>query len=232
MFFAAAGIVKNAKITARAAGLKALPVAEYPGAFASHTREELIDNTRRVLWPQIKKALTTPAAEAELAEVPRGVEVFSSAEEFQQAFLESGWTDGLPVIPPTENAVAEFLKFTDLPPEQSLGAIPPAQRGTTVRHVAANGVMAGCPPEFMPLLIAFVQAMKVGDFRRPLTSTHGWTPYCWLNGPVARQLGFASEESPAGAVPQSGTAQSRRLPGQGEPHGEFWLPDAVVSGGG
>lgn len=192
VMIAAPGFVKQAKITARAAGLKALPVAEYPGAFASHTREELIDNTRRVLWPQIKKALTTPAAEAELAEVPRGVEVFSSAEEFQQAFLESGWTDGLPVIPPTENAVAEFLKFTDLPPEQSLGAIPPAQRETTVRHVAANGVMAGCPPEFMPLLIAFVQAMKVGDFRRPLTSTHGWTPYCWLNGPVARQLGFDS----------------------------------------
>jgi hypothetical protein len=42
----------------------------------------------------------------------------------------------------------------------------------------------------MPILIAFVKAMKVGDFRRPLTSTHGWTPYCWLNGPVARQLGF------------------------------------------
>ena len=192
VMIAAPGFVKQAKITARAAGLKALQVVEYPGAFASHTREELIDNTRRVLWPQIKKALTTPAAEAELAEVPRGVEVFSSAEEFQQAFLESGWTDGLPVIPPTENAVAEFLKFTDLPPEQSLGAIPPAQRETTVRHVAANGVMAGCPPEFMPLLIAFVQAMKVGDFRRPLTSTHGWTPYCWLNGPVARQLGFDS----------------------------------------
>jgi len=60
----------------------------------------------------------------------------------------------------------------------------------TVRHVAANGVMAGCPPEFMPLLLAFVEAMKVGDFRRPLSSTHAWTPYCWLNGPVARQLGF------------------------------------------
>lgn len=192
VMIAAPGFVKQAKITARAAGLKALQVVEYPGAFASHTREELIDNTRRVLWPQIKKALTTPAAEAELSEIPHGVEVFSSAEEFQQAFLESGWTDGLPVIPPTEKAVAEFLKFTDLPPEKSLGAIPPAQRETTVRHVAANGVMAGCPPEFMPVLIAFVQAMKEGDFRRPLTSTHGWTPYCWLNGPVARQLGFDS----------------------------------------
>ncbi len=110
--------------------------------------------------------------------------------EIQRIFLDSGWTDGLPVVPPTEQAVAEFLRFTDLPPDQSLGAIPPAQRDVTVRHVAVNGVMAGCPPEFMPLLLAFVEAMKDGDFRRTLASTHAWTPYCWLNGPVARQLGF------------------------------------------
>ena len=42
----------------------------------------------------------------------------------------------------------------------------------------------------MPILLAFAEAMKDGDFRRPLASTHAWTPYCWLNGPVARQLGF------------------------------------------
>ena len=64
------------------------------------------------------------------------------------------------------------------------------QRAVTVRHVAVNGVMAGCPPEFMPLLLAFAECMKAGDFRRTLVSTHAWTPYCWLNGPVARQLGF------------------------------------------
>ena len=83
-----------------------------------------------------------------------------------------------------------ILTFTDLPPGHSLGAIPPMQREVTVRHVAVNGVMAGCPPEFMPLLLAFAEAMKAGDFRRTLVSTHAWTPYCWLNGPVARQLGF------------------------------------------
>ena len=54
--------------------------------------------------------------------------------------------------------------------------------------------MAGCPPEFMPVLLAFAEAMKAGDFRRTLVSTHAWTPYCWLNGPVARQLGFDSAQ--------------------------------------
>ena len=60
----------------------------------------------------------------------------------------------------------------------------------TVWHVAVNGVMAGCKPEYMPILIAMTKAMGAGSFRRTLASTHAWVPYCWLNGPVARQLGI------------------------------------------
>ena len=193
VMIAAPGFVREAKSTARAFGLQVLRVAEYPGAFASHTREELLSNTRKTLWPQIQAALTKPIdaqERSEQVEVRKGVETFASFEEVQHAFHEAGWTDGLPVVPPTESAVAAFLAFTDLAPDASLGAIPLAQRAVTVRHVAVNGVMAGCPPEFMPLLLAFIEAMKDGDFRRPLASTHAWTPYCWLNGPVARQLGF------------------------------------------
>ena len=198
---AAPGFVRQAKATAAAAGLAELRVAKYPGAFASHTREELLENTRKVLWPQVKSALTgagpksqdasrktqdpSPACDPGPATLS-----FESYDEFARVFLDSGWTDGLPVAPPTPERVAEFLKFTDRAPDDSLGAIPPAQRAATVRHVAVNGAMVGCPPEFMPVLLAFVEAMKDGDFRRTLASTHAWTPWCWLNGPVARQLGF------------------------------------------
>ena len=194
VLIAAPGFANQAKKTARAAGVSVQRVAEYPGAFASHTREELIANTRKILWPAIKKALTEPLADAEkTSDGPSdaaGDTLTGTETEIRQTFLDSGWTDGLPVLLPTAAAVAEFLKFTDLPADQSLGAIPPMQREVTVRHVAVNGVMAGCPPEFMPVLMAFVEAMKAGDFRRTLVSTHAWTPYCWLNGPVARQLGF------------------------------------------
>ena len=202
VMIAAPGFVKQAKSAAASAGLSSLRVAEYPGAFASHTRAELLENTRKVLWPQVKAGLLgekretrnvggTDSRLASNVSRPENQPLLTGTfAEVQRIFLDSGWTDGLPIIPPTEAAVAEFLKFTDLPSDYSLGAIPPAQREVTVRHVAANGVMAGCPPEFMPLLLAFVEAMKVGDFRRPLSSTHAWTPYCWLNGPVARQLGF------------------------------------------
>lgn len=197
VMIAGPGFTEQARSTAASAGLAELRVAEYPGAFASHTREELLENTRRVLWPQVKEGLLggrpSPGAAAHGdARPPAADEPVASGtlSEIQQMFLDSGWSDGLPVVPPTPEAVAEFLRFTDLPPDAPLGAIPPAQRAATVRHVAVNGVMAGCPPEFMPLLLAFVEAMKDGDFRRTLSSTHAWTPYCWLNGPVARQLGF------------------------------------------
>ena len=192
VMIAAPGFVKQAKSAAASAGLSELRVAEYPGAFASHTREELLSNTRKTLWPQVKAGLTEGARSRATVDAQERIPpaLSGTLAEIQRIFLDSGWTDGLPVVPPTEQAVAEFLRFTDLPPDRSLGAIPPAQRDVTVRHVAVNGVMAGCPPEFMPLLLAFVEAMKDGDFRRTLASTHAWTPYCWLNGPVARQLGF------------------------------------------
>ena len=192
VMIAGPGFVKQAMATAAAAGVCELRVAEYPGSFASHTREELIDNTRRVLWPAVKKGLLEPLGAAPARAVAPATDVVASGtyDEIQRLFLDSGWTDGLPVAPPTEKAVSEFLRFTDLPPDRNLGAMPPAHRAVTVRHVAVNGAMAGCPPEFMPLMLAFAEAMKNGDFRRTLASTHGWTPYCWLNGPVARQLGF------------------------------------------
>ena len=197
VMIAGPGFVEQARSTAAAAGLAELRVAEYPGAFASHTREELLENTRRILWPQVKAGLLGTGAAPRAASVgtarpaaPDEPVAGGTLAEIQRLFLDSGWTDGLPIVPPPPEAVAEFLRFTDLPPDAPLGAIPPAQRAATVRHVAVNGAMAGCPPEYMPLLLAFVEAMTDGDFRRTLSSTHAWTPYCWLNGPVARQLGF------------------------------------------
>ena len=177
VMIAGPGFITQAKSTARSAGLAKLRVAQYPGAFASETRAELLEKTRQILWPAIKLALTTP---------------LTAADEFKPTgeFV----SDGLPVVPPSEAAIAEFLLFTDRTPNDSLGAIPPAQREVKVRHVAALGVMSGCPAEFMPLLLAFTEAMKDGFFRRTLASTHAWTPYCWLNGPVARQLGFDAEQ--------------------------------------
>lgn len=178
-------------------GVPAPRVAEYPGAFASHTNEELIKNTREILWPQIVKALTTPITAEELARSTQGNQkglrddiFYGTLQEVNNHFREMNWSDGLPIIPPTFDKVSEFLRYTDMAWSETVAVLPVAHRNTTVWHVAVNGVMAGCKPEYMPILIAMTKALGAPEFRRTLASTHAWVPYSWLNGPVARQLGI------------------------------------------
>lgn len=192
---AAPAFVKQVYSTAVNNGVSAPRAATYPGAFASHTREELIRNTREVLWTQIVEALTKPITAAEIAERSKAIVgeakdiVFKgTVDEINNYFAEMRWSDGLPIIPPTIERVEEFLKYTDLPWDQTVAILPIAYRETLVWHVAVNGVMAGCPPEFMPILIAYTKTLADPNYRRTLSSTHAWTPYAWVNGPVARQL--------------------------------------------
>jgi len=193
VMIAAPGFSDQAKLAAQIAGVMIPRVAVYPGAFSAHTQDELLKNTRDILYPQIIKALTTPFSAVEKAstesnDTANEIVFNGSLDEINLYFTQNGWTDGLPIIPPTPARVAEFLKYTDYKPDDLIAAIPPTYRKATAKLVAVNGVMAGCPPEYMPILIAFTKAMSDGDFRRTLASTHAWTPYCFLNGPVARQL--------------------------------------------
>ena len=72
-------------------------------------------------------------------------------------YYSKGWTDGLPIIPPTEEAVAEMLTGTDLPPDHIVATIIPRKGKATVEKIAINAVMAGALPTYMPVLIAAVQ---------------------------------------------------------------------------
>lgn len=180
-------------------GVPAPRTVTYPGAFASHTREELIRNTREVLWPQIVEGLTKPITAVEITErckaavgEAKDVVFKGTVDEVNKYFTEMRWSDGLPIIPPTIDKVEEFLKYTDIAWDETVGVLPIAYRNTMVWQVAVNGVMAGCPPEYMPLLTAYTRALADPNYRRTLSSTHAWTPYAWVNGPVARQLGIDS----------------------------------------
>ena len=182
-------------------GVPVLRTAEYPGAFASHSTDELKKNAREVLWPQIKTALTTQITKEEIAKyAPEGkrpadeIIYYGNYDEIQEYMQINGWTDGLPVVPPTDEKIQEYLKFTGFNGSDVLGTFALAYRECSVYTVAANAVMAGVPPEFMPICIAFVQGMNNGEWRKPLASTHGWTPFAWLNGPLARQLGIDNQQ--------------------------------------
>ena len=195
VMIAGPGFSEQAAKAGMIAGVPVPRVAVYPGAFSAHTQSELLKNTREILYPQIIKALTTPISEKELRRADESAqEEFLSfkgnLDEINFHFTQQGWTDGLPVIPPTKARVDEFLKYTPYKSDDLIAVIPPSYRKATAKLVAVNGVMAGCPPEYMPILVAFTQAMADGDFRRTLASTHAWTPYAILNGPIARQLGL------------------------------------------
>ncbi len=197
VMIAAPGFDTQAKTTAHNNGLPVLRVAVYPGAFASHTVEELKQNTREVLWPQILAMLTEPITQEEIeanqqtGEIDPQQPIFSGTiDEINEFYNDMLWSDGMPIIPPTMERVEEFMRFTDYRWDRTIAVLSPSYRKSLVWHVAINGVMAGCKPEHMPLLIALTKAMTSGDFRRTLGSTHGWVPYCWVNGPVARQLGL------------------------------------------
>lgn len=196
---AAPGFVKEVYYTSINNGVPAPRVAEYPGAFTAHTKEELIKNTREILWPQIVAGLTNPIIEEEIdantmrdkGDVRDDV-FYGTLQEVNEHFRDMKWSDGLPIVPPTFEAVTEFLKYTDMNWDETVAVLPVAHRNTLAWHVAVNGVMSGCKPEYMPILIAMTKALGAPEFRRTLASTHGWIPYSWLNGPVAKQLGISS----------------------------------------
>ena len=196
VMIAGPGFVDQARHTALNNGVAVMRCAKYPGAFALHTEAELIRNTREVLWPQIVAALTKPITAAEIAEGTKGSkgdirdDVFHGTfDEVQAYFKEMNWSDGLPVVPPTFDKVNEYMKYSPRKWDETVAVLPPANRDVKAWHVAVNAVMAGCKPEYMPILAAMTKGMGVNKFYRTLSSTHGWMPFCWLNGPVARQLG-------------------------------------------
>ncbi len=114
--------------------------------------------------------------------------------EVSRIFYERGWTDGLPIIPPTEDRVERMLSGTKRKPEEVIGAIPPRWAEATVMKIAINAVMAGCVPEHMPVIIAAIEAMTEPDFNLygVQATTHPCSPLLIINGPIRKKLGINS----------------------------------------
>ena len=111
-------------------------------------------------------------------------------EEANDALYRLGLTDGLPVIPPTEARVARMLAGTRRAPEHALGIMGPGYGAATVEKIAVNAVMAGCSPDYMPVLVAAVEAMLEEDFNLYgiNATTHPVAPMLVINGPAIARL--------------------------------------------
>jgi len=118
------------------------------------------------------------------------VEFAGAFEDIDADYQARGWTDGLPIVPPTEARVREFLKLTRRDPREIVGVLPPRQGEATIEKIAANAVMAGCKPEYLPVILAAIEALADPLFNLDSVqaTTHPVAPLIVVNGPIAREL--------------------------------------------
>jgi len=119
---------------------------------------------------------------------------YADADDPVELCYGRGWTDGLPVTPPTDERVIAMLKGTTRRPDEGIGKIPPFLADCTVEKVAINAVMAGCKPEYLPVLLAALEAAlePVFTLHGVLATTYFSSPIIIVNGPIAKKIGMNS----------------------------------------
>ncbi|HYC46998.1 MAG TPA: UGSC family (seleno)protein [Burkholderiales bacterium] len=187
------GFLNLAQACSVGLGVPNIPVAKVPGHTGVQSKAELRHNILDVTMDLVVKNLTGETASAGKESEPgaRDVIVRGGFDEVNRYFYEHELSDGLPVVPPTVSKVEEFLRHTDRAPEESLGTVLPDSRAATIWSIAVNGVMAGCRPHYMPVLVALVEAMV--DHRYGVEhsgNTPGGETLIVLNGPIVKDLGF------------------------------------------
>lgn len=197
--------VEDARTTAEAFGLVNPPLAVTPYVFTSLNAPQTRQAVDKII-DQIIRGLTEPVSSESKKTMVRkipsrgpkedvleftGSDYRECFEKMNDSFLEWGWSDGFPILSPTETAVNEMLRGTKRSPEDIvIEKFVPAMAEATVRNIAVNAVMAGCKPEFMPVLLAAVQAMHdpAIPLRLMAMSTGPHAPLFIVNGPAAKRL--------------------------------------------
>jgi hypothetical protein len=141
--------------------------------------------------------MTTPTFSSLRSTIYDLPDAFAINEHYQQ----QGWTDGLPIVPPTEELVWRFLRAAQLQPKDVVALETVRQRPITAEKVAINAVMAGCSPSYMPVIVAILKAMGDEDFNMhgSTASTGGSAPFIVVNGPIRTALGMNATHSVFGA---------------------------------
>ena len=187
---------------ARALGYARLPIAVVPHPFGKLTREQIgelakacvADIARFALSPTPQQNVDATAglgAESVLLEAPE------DPQELLTLFTGRNWCDGLPVIAPTIERVARMLAGTSHRPDEVIATIAPGFGAATTRLIAANAVMAGCEPRYLPVLIAAVQAVAAPEFNLQAiqSTTNPVSVWIIVNGPLATQTGINADHN-------------------------------------
>ncbi len=158
-------------------------------------------------FPEILKAATEWKPMAELPSMKTAypaerLEFKGTAEDLNSQFYAWGWSLGLPVIPPTPDRVEEMLKGTNRRPDEVVGLVPPRMGVLTIELVATHAAMAGCKPNYMPVLIAALEALldPKANWRGATTTTATTAALVIVNGPIVDEIGLASRQGAAGKM--------------------------------
>ena len=185
---------------AKALGYPDLPIAVIPHPFGSLTREQVsllaeqcADDISSLLCGAAGGSLQQDSSAAGSARAAL-VEVPDETGDLDAFFQQNKWGDGLPVVAPTEQRVARMLQYVQREPSEIIASVAPAFGEATVEHIAINGVLAGCLPEYMPVLIAAVQAVTAPEFslQSVQATTNPVAVWLVINGPAAARLGINS----------------------------------------
>ena len=182
----------------KALGFPGLAITVVPHPFGTQAREALTEIARDCA-AQIAQHLCDigsdepVAAASAVAAVPRAllVEAPLALGALNQFYIERRWGDGLPIVPPTVAAVDEMLQYTTLARDTVVATIAPGFGVATVEYIAINAVMAGCLPQYLPVLIAAARAVATTTFHLQAIQATTNPAAVWLvvNGPIAKTLG-------------------------------------------
>jgi len=123
----------------------------------------------------------------------RKIEV-ASADDVAEFMFDQGFSDGLPLVPPTPERVMRMLSGTQRSPQDVVAQMPPNMGDATIEKIAINAVMAGCKPEYLPVVIAAIEAMCTDEFNihGVMATTMGASPVMVVNGPIRDRIGMNS----------------------------------------
>ena len=188
------GFVTDAQSAASGRGMPGIRIVGESVACESTVKADIEEGIAAAM-KDVVEGLTRPLSPEEKSpkqqtgKTPR-IAFKGSLQDVNRFYYRKGWTDGLPIIPPTEEAVAEMMTGTDLAPDHIVATIIPRKGKATIEKIAVNAVMAGALPTYMPVLIAAVQSFADPKTRFDTfeVSTGSWAPFLAINGRIRNDI--------------------------------------------
>ena len=211
--------IKDIIGSSKMVGMPALRTVVVPLVGEDKTTEDITDKQYKEIIKQIVDALTRPlsaddkkAGKIPEKKIPR-IAITGTLDEVQEYFLKKEWTDGLPIIPPTEAKVKAMLKGTGYSPDEVVThTMFPEENTVTVEKVAIVGVMAGCRPEYMPVLLTLTHTWGNNFvFSQAARSDSGFSIMTIVNGPIRREIKMNSNLNCLGPGNQANASIGRFL---------------------